>query len=339
MFGFGKNSTKDSSAQAGYTDKPGVFTRLKDKLARTRATFTDGLASLVLGGKNIDADLLEEIEMLLISADVGVDASERLINGLRDRLKRKQLNDAETLMAALREDMQVLLTPVSIPMQVPKQTTPYVIFMVGVNGVGKTTTTGKLAKRLQAEGHRVMLAAADTFRAAAVEQLQVWGERNDIQVVAQATGADAASVAYDALDSARAKGIDVLIVDTAGRLHTQQNLMEELKKIKRVLGKLDASAPHEVMLTVDGGTGQNAISQAQQFNQAVGLTGINITKLDGTAKGGVIFALAEQLGVPVRFIGVGEGIDDLREFDARSFVEALFADTQTNAQVDARDAD
>ncbi|MCP5353462.1 MAG: signal recognition particle-docking protein FtsY, partial [Chromatiales bacterium] len=284
---------------------------------------TGGLASLLLGRKQIDADLLEELEMQLLSADVGVEATDRLLADLSGRLKRKQLDDPEALFVALREDMQAMLAPVEQPLDVSAHK-PFVILMVGVNGAGKTTTIGKLAKRLLNDGRSVMLAAGDTFRAAAVEQLQVWGERNGVPVVAQHTGADSASVVFDAYESARARGFDVLIADTAGRLHTQSNLMEELRKIKRVLGKIDASAPHEVMLVVDAGTGQNAMNQAEQFNAAVGLTGITLSKLDGTAKGGVIFAIAERLGVPIRFIGVGEAVEDLRPFSAEEFVDALF---------------
>ncbi len=305
--------------------KPGLFARLKQGLARTRDNFTGGLASLVLGRKEIDDALLEDIETQLLTADVGVEATTRIIADLTQRLSRRELVDAEALLQALREDMQAILTPCNQPLLIPTDTRPYVILVVGINGVGKTTTIGKLARRLQNQGLSVMLAAGDTFRAAAVEQLQVWGERNAIPVIAQHTGADSASVIYDGLQAAQARGIDVLIADTAGRLHTQSNLMEELKKVKRVLTKLDAAAPHEVMLVVDAGTGQNALAQAQQFHQAVNLTGITLTKLDGTAKGGIIFAIADKLKLPIRFIGVGEGIDDLREFNAADFVSALFA--------------
>ena len=333
MFGFGKNKSQSSPAESDpATDQhpteaepAGLFGRLKAGLARTRSGLTEGIASLVLGRKQIDDELLEDLETQLVIADVGVEATQTIIQDLTQRIVRKELKDAEALMAALKEDMAGLLRPCSHPLGIDADQQPYVILMVGVNGVGKTTTIGKLARRLQAEGRSVMLAAGDTFRAAAVEQLQVWGERNRIPVVAQASGSDSASVIYDALESARAKGIDVLIADTAGRLHTQTNLMEELKKIKRVMGKLDADAPHEVMLVVDAGTGQNALNQAVQFHEAVGLTGISLTKLDGTAKGGIIFAIAKRLGVPIRFIGVGEGIEDLRVFDAGEFVDALFA--------------
>jgi len=320
--------TEATQAPATETKKPGLFGRLKQGLSRTRSNLTEGIASLALGHKAIDDELLEEIETRLLTADVGVDATRRIIDNLTRRISRKELKDADALMAALKEDMAAILAPRSRPLEVDTASATYVILMIGINGAGKTTTIGKLAKYLQNQGRSVMLAAGDTFRAAAVEQLQTWGERNDIPVIAQQSGADSASVIYDALEAARARGIDVLIADTAGRLHTQGNLMEELKKIKRVMAKLDSSAPHEVMLVVDAGTGQNALNQASEFHQAVGLTGITLTKLDGTAKGGVIFAIANKLEIPIRFIGVGEGIDDLRPFDADEFVEALFGATQ-----------
>jgi fused signal recognition particle receptor len=281
------------------------FGRLKERLQRTRSGLVESLASLVLGRKKIDAELLEEIETLLIGADVGVDATRDIIADLESRISRSELSDSEALFAALRADLLALLEPRAVPLVIDADARPFVILMVGVNGAGKTTTIGKLAKRLQAEGRKVMLAAGDTFRAAAVEQLQVWGERNGIPVIAQGANADPASVAFDALQAARARGMDVLIVDTAGRLHTQANLMAELQKVKR--------------------TGQNAVSQAVQFDNAVGLSGIVLTKLDGTARGGVIFAVARKLDVPIRFVGVGEGIDDLRSFDAAEFVDALFS--------------
>ena len=258
-------------------------------------------------------------------ADVGVDATAEIINNLTSRVQRSQLNDAETLRTALKTELLDILNPCEQVLQIPDQSSPFVILVVGVNGAGKTTTIGKMAKRLQAQGYSVMLAAGDTFRAAAVEQLQTWGERNDIHVVAQHTGADSASVLFDGVQSAKAKGIDVLIADTAGRLHTKSNLMDELKKIKRIIAKVDEKAPQEVLLVLDAGTGQNALSQAKQFNETVPLTGITLTKLDGTAKGGVIFALAKQFGLPIRYIGVGEGIDDLQDFHAEQFVDALFA--------------
>lgn len=304
----------------------GMFVRLKTQLGKTRSGLTGFLGTLALGKKAIDRDVLEDIESQLLMADVGVTATQDIVRHLTESLERDQLADVVTLTASLREYLYDVLRPVSIPLDIPAETRPFVILVVGVNGVGKTTTIGKLAKRLQNQGYSVMLAAGDTFRAAAVEQLQAWGERNNVQVIAQHTGADSASVIYDAVRAAQARGVDVLIADTAGRLHTKTNLMEELSKIKRIMGRLDETAPHEVLLVLDAGTGQNAISQAKLFNEAVGLTGIALTKLDGTAKGGVIFALAKQFGLPIRFIGIGEGIDDLQDFDARKFVDALFAE-------------
>lgn len=339
MFGFWKNrrpNGESTPANPGHAadaapstpqegaKKAGLFTRLKDRLARTRSNLTEGLASLVLGKKAIDDELLEELETRLLLADVGVEATQQIVRDLTARVARKQLADADALLQALREDLLAILQPCDQPLAVPNGRKPFVILMVGVNGTGKTTTIGKLARRYKDRGLNVMLAAGDTFRAAAVEQLQVWGQRNDIPVIAQHSGADSASVVYDALQAAKARGADLLIADTAGRLHTQSNLMEELKKIKRVLSKIDPEAPHEVMLVVDAGTGQNALAQAVQFHEAVGVTGITLTKLDGTAKGGIIFAIAKRLGVPIRFIGVGEGIEDLREFNATEFVDALF---------------
>ncbi len=300
-----------------------LYLRLKTQLARTRTGLGSLLANLP-GQKNINADLLEEIEASLLMADVGIDVTTKIINRLTQSLERQQLGDANALTSALKQELLGILAPCSKPLRIPQQDNPFVILVVGVNGVGKTTTIGKLAKRLKAQGHSVMLAAGDTFRAAAVEQLQIWGQRNDIHVVAQHTGADSASVIYDGIQSAQAKGVDVLIADTAGRLHTKDNLMEELKKVKRIMAKLDETAPHEVILVLDAGTGQNALSQAKLFNEAIGLTGLVLTKLDGTAKGGVIFALAKQSGIPIRFIGVGEGIDDLQDFNAETFVDALF---------------
>jgi fused signal recognition particle receptor len=328
MIGFGRKKSQDAQAPAQPSSegdrKGGLFGRLKAGLAKTRSGLTEGIASLVLGRKQIDEELLEELETQLLTADVGVEATQTIIADLTRRVARKQLTDADALMNALRADMRAMLEPVSRPLQIPAGDTPFVLLMVGVNGAGKTTTIGKIARQLRSEGRTVMLAAGDTFRAAAVEQLQTWGERNQVPVIAQQQGADSASVIFDALQAAQARSIDVLIADTAGRLHTQSNLMDELKKIKRVLGKLDASAPHEVMLVVDAGTGQNALNQARQFNEAVALTGITLTKLDGTAKGGIIFAIARQLGIPIRYIGVGEAIEDLRPFDAGEFVDALF---------------
>lgn len=309
-------------------DKPGFFARLKQGLSKTSASLGEGMASLFLGRKEIDDDLLDDIETRLLTADVGVEATTLIVQNLTKRVARKELADSGALYKALQEELASLLRPVEQPLQVDVAREPYVILVVGVNGVGKTTTIGKLAKKLQQDGKKVMLAAGDTFRAAAVEQLQVWGERNNIAVIAQHTGADSASVIFDAVQAAKSRGIDVLIADTAGRLHTKDNLMEELKKVRRVIGKLDETAPHEVLLVLDAGTGQNAINQAKQFNLAVELTGLALTKLDGTAKGGVIFALAKQFGLPIRYIGVGEGIDDLRTFEADAFVQALFAERE-----------
>ncbi|TNI17325.1 signal recognition particle-docking protein FtsY [Aeromonas dhakensis] len=308
-------------------DKPqreGFFARLKRSLVRTKENIGSGFFSL-FRGKKIDDELFEELETQLLTADLGVDTTTRIIEGLVQHADRKQLKDAEALYGLLKQDMGEMLAKVEQPLVIDTDKKPYVILMVGVNGVGKTTTIGKLAKQFQAEGKSVMLAAGDTFRAAAVEQLQVWGQRNNIPVIAQHTGADSASVIYDAIEAARSRGADVLIADTAGRLQNKSNLMEELKKVVRVMKKLDDAAPHEIMLTLDAGTGQNALSQAKLFSEAVGLTGITLTKLDGTAKGGVIFAVADKFQIPIRYIGVGEGIDDLRPFVANDFIEALFS--------------
>ncbi|HPE79297.1 MAG: signal recognition particle-docking protein FtsY [Sedimenticolaceae bacterium] len=324
MFGFGKNKTPQPTAEES-SDKPlGLMARLRAGLARTRANLSDALGDLLGGSRQIDDDLLEDIETLLLTADVGVDATRRIIADLTARVRRKELADPAALGSALREQLAAILHRIEAPDSRPAPGRPLVILMVGINGAGKTTTIGKLARRYKDAGHSVMLAAGDTFRAAAVEQLQTWGERNAIPVIAQATGADSASVIYDALEAATARKIDVLIADTAGRLHTKTNLMDELAKITRVMKKIDPDAPHEVMLVVDAGNGQNALNQAVEFHSAVGLTGITLTKLDGTAKGGIIFAIADRLGVPIRFIGVGEGIEDLRPFDADEFVKALF---------------
>ena len=303
--------------------------RVKAGLSRTRNGLGSGLANLIVGSKQIDDDLLEELETQLLMADVGVEATQSLIATLTEKMNRKELKDADALMAALKHELSQMLASSAKPLtlsepEVEGKKTPYVILMVGVNGVGKTTTIGKLTKKFQAEGKKVMLAAGDTFRAAAVEQLQVWGERNQVPVVAQQTGSDSASVIFDAIDSARAKGFDVVIADTAGRLQNKSNLMNELSKVVRVMKKLDDNAPHEVMLVLDAGTGQNAISQAKLFSEAVGVSGITLTKLDGTAKGGIIFAIAKEFEIPIRFIGVGEQVDDLRAFDADVFVDALF---------------
>ncbi|MGQ8818297.1 signal recognition particle-docking protein FtsY [Serratia sp. NA_13] len=303
--------------------KEGFFARLKRSLVKTKQNLGSGFIGL-FRGKKIDDDLFEELEEQLLIADVGVETTRKIITSLTQHASRKQLKDAEALYGKLKEEMSEILAKVDQPLDVGGKN-PYVILMVGVNGVGKTTTIGKLARQFQAEGKSVMLAAGDTFRAAAVEQLQVWGERNRIPVIAQHTGADSASVIFDAVQAAKARGIDVLLADTAGRLQNKAHLMEELKKIVRVMKKLDDQAPHEVMLILDASTGQNAVSQAKLFNEAVGLTGITLTKLDGTAKGGVIFAIADQFAIPIRYIGVGEGIEDLRPFKADDFIEALFA--------------
>lgn len=303
--------------------KEGFFARLKRSLVKTKENLGSGFVGL-FRGKKIDDDLFDELEEQLIIADVGVETTRKIITSLTEHASRKQLKDADALYGKLKEEMSEILAKVDQPLDVSGKT-PYVILMVGVNGVGKTTTIGKMARQFQAQGKSVMLAAGDTFRAAAVEQLQVWGQRNKIPVVAQHTGADSASVIFDAIQAAKARNVDVLIADTAGRLQNKAHLMEELKKIVRVMKKLDEDAPHEVMLTLDASTGQNAVSQAKLFNEAVGLTGITLTKLDGTAKGGVIFAIADQFEIPIRYIGVGEGIEDLRPFKADDFIEALFA--------------
>lgn len=301
-----------------------LFERLRKGLKKTRENLGEGLARLVLGKKEINTDLLEEIETQLLMADIGIDATQKIITHLTQALKRRELKDSGALFVMLKQLLTQLLSDYASPLDIDKAEGPFVILMVGVNGAGKTTTIGKLAHRFQAEGKKVMLAAGDTFRAAAVEQLQVWGERNHVPVIAQATGADSASVIYDAFEAAKARGMDVLIADTAGRLHTQHNLMEELKKVKRVIQKLDANAPHEVMLVLDASIGQNALSQAAEFHDAVGVTGITMTKLDGTAKGGILFALSDKLHMPLRFIGVGEAQADLRPFEPEGFISALF---------------
>ncbi len=303
--------------------KEGFFARLKRSLLKTKENLGSGFISL-FRGKKIDDDLFEELEEQLLIADVGVETTRKIISSLTESASRKQLRDAEALYGLLKDEMGDILAKVDEPLNIEGKT-PFVILMVGVNGVGKTTTIGKLARQFEQQGKSVMLAAGDTFRAAAVEQLQVWGQRNNIPVVAQHTGADSASVIFDAIQAAKARNVDVLIADTAGRLQNKSHLMEELKKIVRVMKKLDVEAPHEVMLTIDASTGQNAISQAKLFHEAVGLTGITLTKLDGTAKGGVIFSVADQFGIPIRYIGVGERIEDLRPFKAGDFIEALFA--------------
>ncbi|MFB0975269.1 MAG: signal recognition particle-docking protein FtsY, partial [Tolumonas sp.] len=307
--------------------RAGLFSRLVKGLMRTRESIGAGFMAL-FRGKKLDDDLFDELETQLLTADLGVETTQRIMQNLTKQARLHQLKDAEALYDLLKQEMAAILQPVSQPLQIDSSKTPYVILMVGVNGVGKTTTIGKLAKHFQAQGKSVMLAAGDTFRAAAVEQLQVWGQRNQIPVIAQHTGADSASVIFDAIQAAKSRGVDILIADTAGRLQNKNHLMEELKKIVRVMKKHDESAPHEVMLTLDASTGQNAISQAKLFGEAVGVSGIALTKLDGTAKGGVIFAIANQFGIPIRYIGVGEAIEDLRQFEANDFIEALFSGEQ-----------
>ncbi|SIS57487.1 signal recognition particle-docking protein FtsY [Thalassolituus maritimus] len=305
-------------------EKKGFFGRMAAGLSKTRSNLTDGLSTLLLGKKEIDDDMMEDLETQLIMADVGVEATTEIIDRLTKRVGRKELRDSDALYEALIEELQDMLAVSQKPLVIDSSKKPYVILMVGINGVGKTTTIGKLAKQFQARGKSVMLAAGDTFRAAAVEQLQVWGERNNVPVVAQHTGADSASVLFDAVQAATSRGVDILIADTAGRLHNKDNLMQELEKVVRVMKKIDDTAPHEVMLVLDAGTGQNAINQTKTFLQSVGVTGLTLTKLDGTAKGGIIFALAKQFGLPVRYIGVGEKIEDLRPFNADDFTRALF---------------
>lgn len=300
------------------------LTRWKTGLSRTRKAFSEGLAPIFLGKKKIDTASLEALETFLLTADVGLESTKQILKDLTARLERQTLTYPDGLAAALKEDLQNILITCEAPLVVQSSIKPFVLLMVGVNGAGKTTTIGKLAYRFQREGKKVMLAAGDTFRAAAVEQLKIWGERNHIPVIAQQTGADSASVIFDALSAARAKNSDVLIADTAGRLHTQENLMEELKKVIRVLRKLDVTAPHEIMLVLDAGVGQNALIQAKKFHEALGVTGITLTKLDGTAKGGIIFNIAKTLKIPIRFIGIGEALEDLRPFTAEAFLEALF---------------
>ncbi|MEQ8953169.1 MAG: signal recognition particle-docking protein FtsY [Gammaproteobacteria bacterium] len=302
-----------------------MFARLKAGLQKTRGRLQEGIATLVLGEKTLDANLLEDIETQLLSADVGLAATDQVISHLKEKLNRKQLADGEQFLEALKQELLAILTPSATALQFP-DAKPCVMLIVGVNGVGKTTTIGKLAKRLQAEGKSVMLAAGDTFRAAAVEQLQVWGERNNVPVVAQHSGADSASVIFDAYQSATARQVDVLLADTAGRLHNKDMLMSELEKIARVLNKQNDRLPDETLLVLDATTGQNALSQAESFDKAIKLSGLVLTKLDGTAKGGVVFAISKQLGLPIRYIGVGEKVDDLRPFDGREFVDALFAE-------------
>lgn len=328
MLDFLKRNKAKSSDNTTNSPK-GLLTRLKEGLSRTRTAFTSGFADLFLGKKVIDQALLEDLETFLLSADVGVGPTQQIMADLTNRLKRSELTNPTALIKALKEDLTKVLQDSQAPLNFKEGIKPFVILMVGVNGSGKTTTIGKLAKKIQNDGKKVMLAAGDTFRAAAIEQLQVWGERNEIPVVAQQIGSDSASVIFDAFQAAKARQIDVLIADTAGRLHTQDNLMEELKKIVRVIRKLDENAPHEIMLVLDAGIGQNALVQAQKFGAALGVTGITLTKLDGTAKGGIIFNISKSLKIPVRFIGIGENIDDLKPFEAEPFVEALLS-TEVN---------
>ncbi|PHR65039.1 MAG: signal recognition particle-docking protein FtsY [Idiomarina sp.] len=319
-----ESKAAEQTKQPETQSKPSLWKRLTVGLRKTSSAIGDGLWG-IFKDKKIDDDLFEELETQLLTADIGVPTTLKIVERLTEQANRKQLKDSAELFKLLQQDMTEILSPVAQPLTIPNDHEgPFVILMVGVNGVGKTTTIGKLAQQFKREGKSVMLAAGDTFRAAAVEQLQVWGQRNDIPVVAQHTGADSASVIYDAVEAAKARGVDVLIADTAGRLQNKAHLMDELKKVVRVMRKLDEYAPHEVMLTLDAGTGQNAISQAKLFTEAVGVSGITLTKLDGTAKGGVIFAIADQFNIPIRYIGVGEGIDDLRPFDAQEFVDALF---------------
>ena len=312
---------RESSREA--PARQGLLGRLGKALSKTRSAIADGIAQIIGARATIDDALLEDVETILLAADVGVEATRRIMDGLAARVSRSEVGDVTALLASLEMDMLEILERVEAPLAIPASDAPYVILVVGVNGAGKTTTIGKLAARLGADGRSVLVAAGDTFRAAAIEQLQEWGDRAGVPVVAQQPGADSASVIYDAFEAARARGIDVLIADTAGRLHTRVGLMDELRKVRRVIGKLDASAPHEVLLVLDAGTGQNALTQAVQFHDAVGVTGIALTKLDGTAKGGIVFAIAERLGLPIRLVGVGEGVDDLRDFDARTFVAAI----------------
>ncbi len=315
---------KEEAIKAEKPKKEGFFSRLKKGLLKTRVNIGSGFAS-IFSGKKIDDELFEELETQLLTADLGVDTTMKLIDSLTDAADRKQLKDGDALYELMKQEMAIMLKTAEQPLEIPADKKPFVILMVGVNGVGKTTTIGKMAKQFQNQGKSVMLAAGDTFRAAAVEQLQVWGERNSIPVIAQHTGADSASVVFDAFQAAKARNVDVLIADTAGRLQNKDNLMQELEKIARVMKKVDPDAPHEVMLTIDAGTGQNAISQVNLFNQCVGLTGITLSKLDGTAKGGVIFAVADKFNIPISYIGVGESIDDLRTFKSDDFIDALFS--------------
>src|SRR6056297_3333280 len=311
-----------TAGQAVGEKRKGFFRRLRERLNKGDSWLTYDLAHLLPGGK-VGEEFIEEMETRLLTGDVGVDATSQIVSGLERKLWRDELGDSRAVIETIRREMLEILSPCEAPLEIPPHIRPFVVLVVGVNGAGKTTTIGKIAHKLKADGRSVMLAAGDTFRAAAVEQLQTWGARNGVPVVAQQTGADPAAVVYDAFEAARARGVDVLLADTAGRLHTQENLMDELRKVKRVLARLDPSAPHEVLLVVDGGSGQNALLQARRFNDAVGLTGVAITKLDGSAKGGVVLAIARELALPIRYIGIGEGIDDLAPFEADPFVDAL----------------
>jgi len=312
---FKKNQNKDIQTDTKKTS-------LKERLSKSKRRLGDGLSSILIGKKQIDDELLEELEMIMISADIGIQTTDKIIESVRKKASRKELKDGDSLYQLIKTELEALLLDENLLEPVSEGT--FVILVVGINGAGKTTTIGKLAKSFQRQGKSVMLAAGDTFRAAAVEQLQIWGERNEIPVIAQKTGADAASVVYDAYQSAVAKNIDILIADTAGRLHTQDNLMQELEKIKRVLKKHHDKAPHETLLVIDGGSGQNAVQQANEFHKSIELSGIAVTKLDGTAKGGVLFAISDSLNLPIRYIGIGEAIDDLKPFHARDFINALF---------------
>jgi len=322
MLGFGKK--KQVKTPPAHPDQKVLSKNLNEGLSKTRKTFKDNVADALLGKRIVSKTLLEDLETHLLTADMGIEATQYFIKELSKQISRKNVKSSDMLLVALKEIMTESLTQAQIPLTIDENKKPFVIMMVGVNGAGKTTTIGKLTKRLQNDGKNIMLSAGDTFRAAAVEQLQTWGERNNVPVVAQQSGADSAAVSFDAIQSAQSKGMDVLIADTAGRLHTQTHLMEELKKIKRVMMKVDEHAPHEVLLVLDASIGQNALQQAKLFHEAIGVTGLCITKLDGTAKGGMVFAIVKELGLPIRFIGVGEQVDDLQAFNAKAFVDALF---------------
>ena len=319
-----KQQDRHIQSEISVPSKKGFISKLKSGLKKTSVKFGAGFSDILLGKKIIDDDLIDEIEMQLLVADIGVDSTNMIMEKIRGQVKRNELQTSDQLIDLIKSELQGILAPCTQKLEIETDKKPYVLLMIGINGAGKTTTIGKLAKKFKADGKSVMMAAGDTFRAAAVEQLQEWGARNDIPVVAQHTGADSASVIYDAVNAAKARGTDVIIADTAGRLHTKSNLMDELKKVVRVIKKLDETAPHEIMLVLDSGTGQNALSQAEQFKAQIGVTGITLTKMDGTAKGGIVFAISKALNIPIRFIGVGEGIDDLQPFEAQDFVEAIF---------------